>query len=66
MVEFLMFFGVYGLVDDFVCWVCDLYGIVNGCDYSEWNLRIDYYLLVIYSDEFELMCKGKVLCKMVL
>lgn len=61
--ELLTPLGAHGLVDDFVRRARDLHGIVNGCDYSEWNPRTDHYLPTTYSDEPESMRKGKELCK---
>ncbi len=61
--ELLTPLGAHGLVDDFVRRARDLHGIVNGCDYSEWNPRTDHYLPATYSDEPESMRKGKALCK---
>lgn len=57
--ELLTPLGAHGLVDDFVRRARDLHGIVNGCDYSEWNPRTDHYLPATYSDEPESMRKGK-------
>lgn len=61
--ELLTPLGAHGLVDDFVRRARDLHGIVNGCDYSEWNPRVDHHLPMLYSDEPASMQKGKLLCK---
>jgi starch synthase len=54
------------LVDDFVRRARDLHGIVNGCDYSEWNPRTDAYLPEVYSDDAKSLKKGKLASKKVL
>ncbi|MGL4828614.1 MAG: glycogen synthase GlgA [Vibrio sp.] len=61
--ELLTPLGAHGLVDDFVRRARDLHGIVNGCDYSEWNPETDHYLPTTYSAEPDSMRKGKTLCK---
>lgn len=38
----------------------DLYGILNGCDYSEWNPETDPYIIKNYSSE---NLSGKLKCK---
>ncbi|MFA0081027.1 glycogen synthase GlgA [Vibrio breoganii] len=37
--------GSHGLVNDFVSRSADFSGIVNGCDYSEWDPATDKYLV---------------------
>ncbi len=58
--------GSHGLVDDFVHRSKDLHGIVNGCDYSEWNPKLDGFLPVNYDDELESMLSGKLAAKQAL
>jgi starch synthase len=58
--------GSHGLVDDFVHRSKDLHGIVNGCDYSEWNPKHDEFLPANYSDELESMLSGKLASKTLL
>ncbi len=58
--------GAHGLVDDFVHRAKDLHGIVNGCDYSEWNPRNDDFLPQAYSDELQDMLQGKLAAKTLL
>ncbi|GAL20278.1 glycogen synthase ADP-glucose transglucosylase [Vibrio maritimus] len=55
--------GSHGLVDDFVHRAKDLHGIVNGCDYSEWNPSHDEYLPEHYNDDLESMLAGKLASK---
>jgi starch synthase len=55
--------GSHGLVDDFVHRSKDLHGIVNGCDYSEWNPKHDEFLPANYGDELESMLSGKLASK---
>ena len=57
--ELLTPLGAHGLVDDFVRRAKDLFGIVNGCDYSEWNPSQDEFLPVSYTHEAESLRKGK-------
>ncbi|PNH94880.1 glycogen synthase GlgA [Vibrio diazotrophicus] len=64
--ELLTPLGSHGLVDDFVRRARDLHGIVNGCDYSEWNPRTDTYLPEVYSDDAKSLKKGKFASKKVL
>ncbi|MFA0086313.1 glycogen synthase GlgA [Vibrio sp. 10N.261.51.F12] len=58
--------GSHGLVDDFVHRAKDLHGIVNGCDYSEWDPRNDEFLPVSYEAELASMLKGKLASKTLL
>ncbi|MCE0496272.1 glycogen synthase GlgA [Vibrio salinus] len=52
--------GSHGLVDDFVSRSRDLYGILNGCDYSEWNPQTDVYLPKNYdASSAESVAEGK-------
>ncbi len=64
--ELLTPLGSHGLVDDFVHRAKDLYGIVNGCDYSEWHPQTDSYLPVNYDDNAASLQQGKAHCKRVL
>ncbi|MHA2937395.1 glycogen synthase GlgA [Vibrio sp. RC27] len=57
--ELLTPLGAHGLVDDFVHRTKDLYGIVNGCDYSEWNPKTDEFLPLNYDCETESLQQGK-------
>lgn len=61
--ELLTPLGAHGLVDDFVRRTKDLHGIVNGCDYSEWNPQTDEFLPVNYNDDAESLQHGKAACK---
>lgn len=64
--ELLTTVGSHGLVDDFNRRAEDLCGILNGCDYSEWDPRTDEFLPQHYSAEKESMLKGKQAAKEVL
>lgn len=55
--------GSHGMVDDFVHRSADLYGIVNGCDYSEWSPVTDKHLPANYKPTLTSMVKGKGLNK---
>lgn len=61
--ELLTPLGSHGLVDDFVHRSKDLYGIVNGCDYSEWNPETDSYLPLNYGNNASSLKSGKACCK---
>jgi starch synthase len=64
--ELLTPLGAHGLVDDFVHRTKDLYGIVNGCDYSEWDPTRDEYLPQTYDDSIESLKAGKMASKVAL
>lgn len=51
--------GSHGLEDDFNLRADDLRGILNGCDYSEWDPRTDQYIPVNYDGDEKSMRKGK-------
>lgn len=57
--ELLTPLGAHGLVDDFVRRAKDLYGILNGCDYSEWNPQTDPLLAENYSSDLASLKMGK-------
>lgn len=61
--ELLTPLGSHGLVDDFVRRSKDLYGILNGCDYSEWDPSTDAYLPQNYTASEESMTEGKLASK---
>ncbi|RTZ23959.1 glycogen synthase GlgA [Vibrio penaeicida] len=61
--ELMTTLGSHGMVDDFVHRSADLYGILNGCDYSEWDPKTDKYLDHHYEAEASSMVKGKQLNK---
>jgi starch synthase len=58
--------GSHGLYDDFSNRAADLIGILNGCDYSEWDPEHDEYLPLAYSADEQSMLKGKLKAKQVL
>jgi starch synthase len=64
--ELLTPLGAHGLVDDFVRRTKDLYGIVNGCDYSEWDPKHDEYLPQTYDDTADSLKAGKQASKIAL
>ncbi|PMH44965.1 starch synthase [Vibrio sp. 10N.286.49.B3] len=55
--------GAHGLVDDFSHRSRDLHGIVNGCDYSEWDPNRDELLPKTYTDNAQSMKAGKLASK---
>jgi len=57
--ELLTPLGSHGLVDDFGRRAEDLCGILNGCDYSEWNPENDEFLPLNYKAEQQSMLAGK-------
>lgn len=61
--ELLTPLGAHGFVDDFVRRERDFVGIVNGCDYSEWNPATDAFLPQTYHWEAESLRAGKRACK---
>nr|WP_274612789.1 glycogen synthase GlgA [Vibrio furnissii] len=61
--ELLTPLGSHGLVDDFVRRARDLHGIINGCDYTEWNPKTDRYLPATYSDDATSLKQGKMASK---
>ncbi|MGR5120034.1 glycogen synthase GlgA [Vibrio astriarenae] len=64
--ELLTALGAHGLVDDFVHRACDLHGIVNGCDYSEWEPSQDEFLPTPYTSEANSLKQGKADAKLTL
>ncbi|MZI95480.1 glycogen synthase GlgA [Vibrio sp. CAIM 722] len=64
--ELLTPLGSHGLVDDFVRRARDLHGIVNGCDYSEWDPKTDQFLPQTYSDDAASLQAGKQAAKLAL
>lgn len=62
-VELLTPLGSHGLYDDFSKRRDDLTGILNGCDYSEWNPATDRYLTTRYNATLSSMQKGKATAK---
>lgn len=57
--ELLTPLGAHGMVDDFVHRASDLHGIVNGCDYSEWEPSKDEFLPTPYTSDTASLQKGK-------
>ncbi|GAM76510.1 glycogen synthase [Vibrio ishigakensis] len=51
--------GSHGLVNDFLARSDDFSGIVNGCDYSEWDPAVDQYLAKKYKPTKASIKSGK-------
>lgn len=49
--ELTTYLGGHGMTKNFIDRQADLCGIVNGCDYSDWDPATDKHLLVRYSIE---------------
>lgn len=64
--ELLTPLGSHGLSDVFLFRKTDLCGILNGCDYSDWNPRTDPFLPQTYSEKTRSMQKGKAASKALL
>lgn len=61
--ELLTYEGSHGLDHIFNLRKNDLFGIVNGCDYGDWNPEIDENIPRKYSANLESMLEGKAACK---
>lgn len=64
--ELLTSLGSHGLADDFIRRQADLYGVLNGCDYSEWDPKIDHFLPLNYQAKPKSMKAGKHASKLLL
>lgn len=58
--------GSHGLYDDFSRRSADLRGILNGCDYSEWDPEHDEFLPQSYNATEQSMLHGKLQAKRML
>lgn len=61
--ELLTELGAHGMAADFQHRQADLCGIVNGCDYSEWDPETDKYIPQNYKANRNSMVRGKKACK---
>ncbi|WP_194435880.1 glycogen synthase GlgA [Vibrio fluminensis] len=55
--------GSHGMAREFRAREHDLVGILNGCDYSDWNPANDAFLPTQYHAERSSMLAGKLICK---
>ncbi len=58
--------GSHGMAREFRAREHDLVGILNGCDYSDWNPATDEYIPRKYHAELSSMLEGKAACKQAL
>lgn len=58
--------GSHGMAKEFRAREHDLVGILNGCDYSDWNPANDVFLPVSYTADATSMLAGKKACKQAL
>lgn len=61
--ELLTELGSHGMASDFQDRESDLIGILNGCDYSEWNPEKDSYIPKQFKVNRISMVRGKKACK---
>lgn len=61
--ELLTELGSHGMAADFRNRSDDLYGIVNGCDYGDWNPETDPYIAQNYKANKVSVTRGKKACK---
>ncbi|MGF1688332.1 glycogen synthase GlgA [Photobacterium japonica] len=55
--------GAHGMSQDFQQRASDLYGIVNGCDYGDWNPETDPYIKQNFKANKVSLARGKKACK---
>lgn len=55
--------GAHGMARDFQQRASDLYGIVNGCDYGDWNPESDPFIKQNYKANKVSLARGKKACK---
>ncbi|GAB2664790.1 glycogen synthase GlgA [Vibrio panuliri] len=55
--------GSHGMAKEFRAREHDLVGILNGCDYSDWNPATDGFIPTQYHAELSSMQAGKLACK---
>lgn len=61
--ELLSHLGSHGMEADFQSRAGDLYGIVNGCDYGDWNPEADPYIKQNFKANKVSLARGKKACK---
>ncbi|UXI04304.1 glycogen synthase GlgA [Photobacterium sp. TY1-4] len=61
--ELLTELGSHGMAADFTARAGDLYGIINGCDYSDWNPETDPYIKQSFKANKVSLSRGKKACK---
>ncbi|PSW19800.1 glycogen synthase GlgA [Photobacterium sanctipauli] len=61
--ELLTHLGSHGMSEDFQHRADDLYGIVNGCDYGDWNPETDPYIKQHFKANKVSLARGKKACK---
>lgn len=64
--ELLTELGSHGMAADFQAREADLFGILNGCDYSEWSPEVDSFIPKHFKANRISMVRGKKACKAVL
>lgn len=64
--ELLTELGSHGMSGDFQARESDLFGILNGCDYSEWNPEVDSFIPKQFKANRLSMVRGKKACKVLL
>lgn len=61
--ELLTYLGSHGMDVDFQNRAGDLYGIVNGCDYADWNPETDPHIKQHFKANKISLARGKKACK---
>ncbi|MCW8328627.1 glycogen synthase GlgA [Photobacterium sp. SDRW27] len=61
--ELLTYLGSHGMDADFQNRASDLYGIVNGCDYNDWNPETDQFIKQNFKANKVSLVRGKKACK---
>ncbi|MDD9177191.1 MULTISPECIES: glycogen synthase GlgA [Aliivibrio] len=61
--ELLTELGSHGMANEFQSREADLFGILNGCDYSEWSPEVDSFIPKQFKANRISMVRGKKACK---
>ncbi|CAG22279.1 glycogen synthase GlgA [Photobacterium profundum] len=61
--ELLTHLGSHGMEADFQNRAKDLYGIINGCDYDDWNPETDVYIKQKFKANKVSLARGKKACR---